>query len=997
MKKNYVIIIILVILSLFFGLNFNKKKVLDINNEYTPSYDFGDIGGGIIFAANVVNFNNTSMASKNVQNAVDELYQAYSDGCEVGYSKGTTTSGSYTCNKSSAGTSQSIVFDSEDVNYDNTTSGLTSTNVSDAILEIADMIPSCLTNYSQINVTSTSYDCAHNYTLTYIDNLFAATTQTDNGVTATYDEANSYLTLNGTGTAVGILQHLWDFERRTITAGDQYTIIIKYVSGSFTMTDSAKFPRFVFELSLDGVDLSDRSTSPQSYRVVDLPLSGEKRSTYSIPTGRDNTNGLHYWIYDQVAGNTTFTDYKVQILITKVHDKNVVYNSSYGTLDIPTKTGYVFNGWYTDMLNGTQVTSSTTYNVTDDQTVYARYTSNKLNVQYNGNGSDVTWCGTNATYDMDSSKYAIKTADSSRNFHSTAYGQYISIDNGLNNYHYANGVCFDRSGYVGDANEQWVLSTNSNKKYSQTNTSLTAIDMANDANCDLTSGNCTVRLNVNWLQSTYQLNYIDNLFSGTGQINDGVTATYTESNSYLTLNGTTGSSGWIIPNLWNLELRSFSVGDQYQITLNYVSGSITCNSAACSGSARPRFVMDLMNNGTYFSDRGTEPQTYTYAYFPTTSTPASATLTVGTGRGGAEGLMYRVYQTKPDSTADYVTFNNYKVQVLITKVHNKTITYNSAYGTLDTPTKTGYTFDGWYTSPSGGTQVTSSTVLSNASDQTVYAHWTSHKLNIRYQAGNTTEVTWCSSSTRFSHDDSWYAIDLDNSSTRNIQIVPFGQYVSLNNGLYNYHNTNSICFARSGYYAADGQEWVLNGNSNKVYDQEDTTYFANAMALDAGYILAEQDVNMRLNVKWVAKTTPTITLSKSSGYNCKGGTYTYTAKASVAGTFTLSSSNSSNATVSPTTKTVAANTTFTVTVTGKKTAAVTINHSFTPTNTAAYNSTSKALSLSKGTWNATNGGSANTTCSQTGQYARCNDDGTGIDYCWQGNKYHSKCTCGAAS
>ena len=37
------------------------------------------------------------------------------------------------------------------------------------------------------------------------------------------------------------------------------------------------------------------------------------------------------------------------------------------------------------------------------------------------------------------------------------------------------------------------------------------------------------------------------------------------------------------------------------------------------------------------------------------------------------------------------------------------------------PTLEGYTFDGWYTEPVGGTKITTSTVFS--SDTTVYAHW----------------------------------------------------------------------------------------------------------------------------------------------------------------------------------------------------------------------------------------------------------------------------------
>ena len=47
------------------------------------------------------------------------------------------------------------------------------------------------------------------------------------------------------------------------------------------------------------------------------------------------------------------------------------------------------------------------------------------------------------------------------------------------------------------------------------------------------------------------------------------------------------------------------------------------------------------------------------------------------------------------------------------------------YGTLPTPTKNGYTFDGWYTAASGGTKIENTTIASLSADQTLYAHWTS--------------------------------------------------------------------------------------------------------------------------------------------------------------------------------------------------------------------------------------------------------------------------------
>lgn len=40
-----------------------------------------------------------------------------------------------------------------------------------------------------------------------------------------------------------------------------------------------------------------------------------------------------------------------------------------------------------------------------------------------------------------------------------------------------------------------------------------------------------------------------------------------------------------------------------------------------------------------------------------------------------------------------------------------------------TPTRTGYAFDGWYTSSSGGTQITTSTTVNLTSDRTFYPHW----------------------------------------------------------------------------------------------------------------------------------------------------------------------------------------------------------------------------------------------------------------------------------
>lgn len=49
--------------------------------------------------------------------------------------------------------------------------------------------------------------------------------------------------------------------------------------------------------------------------------------------------------------------------------------------------------------------------------------------------------------------------------------------------------------------------------------------------------------------------------------------------------------------------------------------------------------------------------------------------------------------------------------------------YDKEYGTLPTPERKGYTFEGWYTSASGGDRVTESSVCKDEKDATLYARW----------------------------------------------------------------------------------------------------------------------------------------------------------------------------------------------------------------------------------------------------------------------------------
>ncbi len=74
---------------------------------------------------------------------------------------------------------------------------------------------------------------------------------------------------------------------------------------------------------------------------------------------------------------------------------------------------------------------------------------------------------------------------------------------------------------------------------------------------------------------------------------------------------------------------------------------------------------------------------------------------------------------------------------LASNATNRTVVVGSKLGTLPSnPTRSGYTFAGWWTSASGGTQVTASTVVSASA--TYYAHWTANTVTVTFNANGGT-------------------------------------------------------------------------------------------------------------------------------------------------------------------------------------------------------------------------------------------------------------------
>ncbi len=85
------------------------------------------------------------------------------------------------------------------------------------------------------------------------------------------------------------------------------------------------------------------------------------------------------------------------------------------------------------------------------------------------------------------------------------------------------------------------------------------------------------------------------------------------------------------------------------------------------------------------------------------------------GAPGSEIILYVKWEAKKVPIT--YSFGNGRPNEVIES------TYDSTYTLPSNPTRTNYTFDGWYTSSSGGTKVTASTKVTNANSHTLHARW----------------------------------------------------------------------------------------------------------------------------------------------------------------------------------------------------------------------------------------------------------------------------------
>ena len=64
---------------------------------------------------------------------------------------------------------------------------------------------------------------------------------------------------------------------------------------------------------------------------------------------------------------------------------SVVYDTAYGTLPVPNRTGYTFDGWYTKATTGDRIDKDTTFTIGKNQTLYAHWIAKTATLYFNPN------------------------------------------------------------------------------------------------------------------------------------------------------------------------------------------------------------------------------------------------------------------------------------------------------------------------------------------------------------------------------------------------------------------------------------------------------------------------------------------------------------------------------------------------------------------------------------------------------------------------------------
>ena len=387
--------------------------------------------------------------------------------------------------------------------------------------------------------------------------------------------------------------------------------------------------------------------------------------------------------------------------------KSVTYGSTYGTLPTPTRTGYTFDGWFTAASGGTQVQPSTTVTITSAQTLYAQWTAKKYSLTMNPNGGTQNG-STSATVYADALTYGSSAwwgiGVPTRSGYAFA-GWFTAASGGVMVYG-ADGKCV--------AGDYWTAE----KRYCH-------------------DGDLSVY--AHWSANTYTVTFDANGGTpATSSTNVTYGSTYgalpTPTRTGYTFDGwfTAASGGTQVQPSTTVTITSAQTlyaqwtAKKYSLTMNP-------NGGTQNGSTSATVYADALTYGSSAWWGIGVPTRSGYA-FAGWFTAASGGVMVYGADGKCVAGDYWTAEKRYCHDGDLAVYAQWTASTYTVTFDANgagatvspgsiTVTYTAEYGSLPEPTWSDHAFDGWYTAASGGSEVSSNTVVSVAGNHTLYAHW----------------------------------------------------------------------------------------------------------------------------------------------------------------------------------------------------------------------------------------------------------------------------------
>ena len=184
------------------------------------------------------------------------------------------------------------------------------------------------------------------------------------------------------------------------------------------------------------------------------------------------------------------------------------------------------------------------------------------------------------------------------------------------------------------------------------------------------------------------------------------------------------------------ESSNNGVNNSYSLCrVNFTANAGTTVTFYVINYAESNYDFGIFSNlNTKLSSSYTEDTSNVYRSFKGSSSSSEQTVSYNITSSGTH-YIYIKYR-KDSSNSPY----NDSLQF---RMYGKSVTYNSTYGTLPTPTKTGYNFIGWYKNSGLTSKVTSSSTVSTARHHTLYAKWeiVTYTLTLYYAGRGQTNYT----------------------------------------------------------------------------------------------------------------------------------------------------------------------------------------------------------------------------------------------------------------